>query len=64
MALAGITDEPLADPVEERNVVRDASGHPTGVLIEAAMEAVERYVKADAVRRRAAGDDPSGDART
>ena len=26
-------------------MVRDASGHPTGVLIEAAMEAVERYVK-------------------
>lgn len=45
MALAGITDEPLADAVEERNVVRDASGHPTGVLIEAAMEAVERYVR-------------------
>jgi len=46
LALAGITDEPLPDPVEERNVVRDASGHPTGVLIEAAMEAVERYVRA------------------
>ena len=46
MALAGITDEPLTDPVEERNVVRDASGHPTGVVIEAAMEAVERYVRA------------------
>jgi len=46
LALAGITDKPLADPVEERNVVRDASGHATGVLIEAAMEAVERYVKA------------------
>jgi predicted amidohydrolase YtcJ len=46
LALAGITDEPLSDPVEERNVVRDASGHPTGVLIEAAMEAVERYVRA------------------
>jgi hypothetical protein len=46
LALAGITDAPLTDPVEERNVVRDASGHPTGVLIEAAMEAVERYVRA------------------
>jgi hypothetical protein len=45
LALAGISDAPLADPVEERNVVRDASGHPTGVLIEAAMEAVERYVR-------------------
>jgi len=46
LALAGITDAPLPDPVEERNVVRDASGRPTGVLIEAAMEAVERYVRA------------------
>jgi predicted amidohydrolase YtcJ len=46
LALAGIGDAPLTDPVEERNVVRDASGHPTGVLIEAAMEAVERYVRA------------------
>jgi predicted amidohydrolase YtcJ len=45
LALAGITDKPLPDPVEERNVVRDASGHATGVLIEAALEAVERYVK-------------------
>ena len=46
LAAAGITDHPLPDPAEERNVVRDASGHPTGVLIEAAMEAVERYVRA------------------
>jgi predicted amidohydrolase YtcJ len=45
LALAGITDEPLADPVEERDVVRDASGHPTGVVIEGGMEAVERAVK-------------------
>jgi predicted amidohydrolase YtcJ len=46
LAAVGITDRPLPDPVEERNVVRDASGRPTGVLIEAAMEAVERYVRA------------------
>jgi hypothetical protein len=46
MALAGITDTPLPDPVEEKNVVRDASGHATGVLIEAGMEAAERYVRA------------------
>jgi predicted amidohydrolase YtcJ len=45
LALVGITDKLLPDPVEERNVVRDASGHPTGILIEAAMEAVERYVR-------------------
>ncbi|HEY2634168.1 MAG TPA: amidohydrolase family protein, partial [Steroidobacteraceae bacterium] len=46
LAAAGITDQPLADPVEERNVVRDASGHATGIVIEAGMEAVERYVRA------------------
>jgi predicted amidohydrolase YtcJ len=46
LAAVGITDQPLADPVEERNVVRDASGHPTGIVIEAGMEAVERYVRA------------------
>jgi predicted amidohydrolase YtcJ len=46
LAAAGISDQPLPDPVEERNVIRDASGHPTGILIEAAMEAVERYVRA------------------
>jgi predicted amidohydrolase YtcJ len=45
LALAGISEAPLADPVEERNVVRDASGHPTGVIIEGGMEAVERAVR-------------------
>ncbi len=45
LALAGITDAPVADPDEERNIVRDASGHPTGVLIESAMQVVERAVQ-------------------
>jgi len=45
LALAGITEAPLADPVEERNVVRDAGGHPTGIVIEGGMEAVERVVR-------------------
>jgi hypothetical protein len=44
LAFAGITDEPVADPAEERNVIRDASGHPSGLLLEAAMELVERAV--------------------
>ncbi len=44
LELAGVTDQPLADPDEERNVVRDASGHPTGLLLEAAQEAVNRAV--------------------
>jgi predicted amidohydrolase YtcJ len=44
LALAGIGDEPLADPVEEKGVIRDALGHPTGVLLEAAQETMERAV--------------------
>jgi predicted amidohydrolase YtcJ len=46
LALAGITDLPVANPDEERNIVRDASGHPSGVLIESAMELMERAVQA------------------
>ncbi len=42
LALAGITDKPLADPVEERFVERDAQGHPTGVLDEAAQAVMLR----------------------
>src|ERR1700758_1418784 len=42
LAFAGITDQPVADPAEERNVIRDASGHPSGLLLEAAMELVGR----------------------
>jgi predicted amidohydrolase YtcJ len=42
LALAGITDLPVADPAEEKNIIRDASGHPCGVLLEAAMAAMER----------------------
>ncbi len=42
IALAGVTDHPVPDPAEEKYVVRDASGHPTGVLMEAAMEIMER----------------------
>ena len=46
LALAGITNQPVADPAEERYIIRDASGHPSGVLLEAAMELVERAVLA------------------
>lgn len=45
LALAGITDEAVADPAEEKNIIRDASGHPSGVLLEAAMEIVERALQ-------------------
>ena len=44
MALAGLTDRPVADPAEEKYIVRDANGHPTGVLMEAAMQVMERAV--------------------
>jgi predicted amidohydrolase YtcJ len=42
LALAGITDQPLPDPAEERNIIRDASGHSSGILLEAAMAVMER----------------------
>ena len=45
LALAGITDQPVADPEEERNIIRDASGRPSGLIIEAGMEVVERAVQ-------------------
>ena len=45
LALAGITDQPVADPDEERNIIRDASGHPSGVLLEAAMAIMERALQ-------------------
>ena len=42
LALAGITKKPLADEAEEKYILRDAQGEPTGVLREAAMEIMER----------------------
>ena len=44
MELAGITNKPVADAAEERYVIRNASGNPSGVLLEAAMEVMERAV--------------------
>jgi predicted amidohydrolase YtcJ len=44
LKMAGITDQPVADSDEERGVIRDASGHPSGVLLEAAMELAARAV--------------------
>lgn len=42
LALAGITDQPVADPAAEKYIIRDASGRPSGVLMEAAMAVMER----------------------
>jgi predicted amidohydrolase YtcJ len=44
LELSGIADNPVADPAEERNIIRDASGRPNGILLEAAMELVERAI--------------------
>jgi predicted amidohydrolase YtcJ len=44
LTFVGLTDDPLPDPEEERGVIRDASGHPTGVLLEAAMQLAARAV--------------------
>jgi predicted amidohydrolase YtcJ len=44
LQMAGITDLPVADIDEERGVIRDASGHPSGVLLEAAMQLAARAV--------------------
>ncbi len=44
--LAGITDQPVKDLDEERGVIRDASGRPSGILLEAAMQLAARAVAA------------------
>jgi predicted amidohydrolase YtcJ len=45
MKLAGLNDYPVSDPVEEKGVIRDASGHPSGVLLEAAMQIAARAIE-------------------
>lgn len=44
MAAAGISDRPVPDVDEERGVIRDASGRPSGVFMEAAMALVDRGI--------------------
>jgi|SRR5271155_3522800 len=44
LRMAGITNRPAADAQEERGIIRDASGRPSGVLLEAGMEGVRRAV--------------------
>lgn len=46
LAAAGITDYPVPDAEEESGVIRDASGHPSGILLEAAMEIAAREILA------------------
>ena len=42
LALAGVTKKPVADPLEEKYVVRDSTGEPTGVLVDPAMQLIVR----------------------
>lgn len=44
LKMAGLTDRPVTDLDEERGIVRDAAGHPTGTLLEAAMQVAARAV--------------------
>jgi predicted amidohydrolase YtcJ len=46
MQMAGLTNRPLTDRDEERGVIRDASGVPSGVLLEAGMQVADRAVEA------------------
>ena len=46
LKLIGLNDSPVADADEERGVIRNASGHATGVLLEAAMQLAARMVAA------------------
>ena len=42
LAMAGVTRKPAADPIEDKYVVRDANGEPTGVLLDPAMQLIVR----------------------
>jgi predicted amidohydrolase YtcJ len=46
LKLAGLDERPVKDLDEERGVIRDAGGHATGVLLEAAMQLAGRAVAA------------------
>jgi hypothetical protein len=43
-AMAGIGDWPVGNPDEERGILRDASGHPLGVVLEGGMDVIARAV--------------------
>jgi predicted amidohydrolase YtcJ len=46
LELAGITNKPVENPIEEPGVVRGPGGAPTGYIREASMELIERPVLA------------------
>jgi predicted amidohydrolase YtcJ len=54
LALAGITEKPLADPELDKFVVRDKQGRPTGVLREGTMRIMDRALPAQPLTERMA----------
>jgi predicted amidohydrolase YtcJ len=54
LAMAGITDKPVADPLEEKYVLRDAQGRPTGVLLDPAMQLIVRSLPVEPIEDRMA----------
>ena len=42
LVLAGVSKNPVADPLEEKYVVRDSNGEPTGILVDPAMQLIVR----------------------
>ena len=52
LEMAKITDKPVADPLEEKYVVRDAAGRPTGVLIDPAMQLIVRALPPEPLESR------------
>ncbi len=52
LEMAGVTDKPVADPLEEKYVVRDTQGHPTGILVDPAMQLIVRSLPPEPLEAR------------
>ena len=54
LQMAGVTNKPVADPLEEKYVVRDDQHHPTGVLVDPAMQLIVRALPEEPLEERMA----------
>ncbi len=54
LEMAGITDKPVANPLEERYIGRDGQGHPIGTLRDPAMQLMVRALPAEPLDERMA----------
>ena len=52
--MAGVGDHPVQDPLEEKYVVRDSNGQPTGLLIDPAMQLIVRALPPEPLEERMA----------